>query len=302
MRVILRPTLVVAAALVCVGAPLRAQNRRGPGSRAIAPVPLVPHRTGAFDVILPIRSPESDPLRASGRFQFPGDIQSQNYDLTKESSNLYVPADYRPDGEPFGLVVWESPVSDGSIPDDYRKVFDDRHVIWIGANNAGNDRAPFTRVGLALDAVASMLASYHIDPARVFVSGLSGGGRVSSMLAVAYPDVFAGGFPIIGINSFLRVRLESNPNQLVPMFSRPAQEMLDRARAQPFVVLTGSGDFNREECRLTAQAYAENGFTNLHLIDVDGMGHEMPSAEDFARGLDLLLTPTPTSSSEFSAR
>ena len=29
--------------------------------------------------------------------------------------------------------------------------------------------------------------------------------------------------------------------------------------------------------------------THPDLLDIDGMGHEMPSAEDFARGLSLLL-------------
>jgi hypothetical protein len=53
--------------------------------------------------------------------------------------------------------------------------------------------------------------------------------------------------------------------------------------------MTGSADFNREECRLTAEAYEREGFTDLHLLDVEGMGHEMPSAESFARGLDLLV-------------
>jgi predicted esterase len=283
--------LVLVAAFHLVGADLQAQDPRAQQQRHIEPVPLTPHRTGSFDATLPARSPESDGRRWAERFGFRGDVLSQEYDLAKESFNVYVPEDYDPTGEPFGLVVWVSPFRDGAIPADFRPVFDERHLIWIGANDAGNERSILPRMGLALDAVASMALDYNIEPTRVLVSGLSGGGRVSSMLAVAYPDLFAGGFPIIGVNSYLRIRLESDPSRMVPTFSRPPRETLDRARTHPFVIMTGSGDFNREECRLTARAYEENGFTDMHFIDVHGMGHEMPSPGDFAKGLDFLLAP-----------
>ncbi len=112
---------------------------------------------------------------------------------------------------------------------------------------------------------------------------------MSSMLAVDFSDAFSGAFPIIGVNTFLHVRLESNPQRLLPLFARPALDLVERARHQPFVIMTGSGDFNREECRLTAAAYEEDGFTDVHLMDIEGMGHEMPTPQDFAAGLDLLL-------------
>jgi hypothetical protein len=78
----------------------------------------------------------------------------------------------------------------------------------------------------------------------------------------------------------------------VPRFPAPDRDILERAKGHPFVIMTGSGDFNREECRLTAEAYTRDGFRDLHLIDIDDMGHEMPTPENFARGLDLLLAAT----------
>ncbi|MEO2194921.1 MAG: PHB depolymerase family esterase [bacterium] len=287
-----RTALVVAA--LCVASAAQAQNAGSPSGRsAESPTPLTAHRTGEFDAVLPARSPESETRRWAERFQFPGDLEGWDYDLATESFSLYVPPAYDPEGEPYGVVVWVSPFDDGAIPLALRPVFDERRLIWIGPHGAGNQRHLFPRAGLALDAAANVESFYHIDRDRIFVSGLSGGGRMAAMHAVAYPDVFAGGFPIIGVTTYLDVSPESSPGQRVPQFPRPSPDVLERAKRHPLVIMTGSGDFNREECRLTAAAYERDGFTDLHLVDIDGMGHEMPSAEDFARGLDLLLAPAP---------
>jgi len=272
-------TTLVAVALLCLASAALAQNV----------APLTTHRTGEFDARLPVRSPESDARRWTERFQFPGDLQVWDYDLATESFSLYVPLTYDPEGEPYGVVVWVSPFEDGAIPPELRRLFDERHLIWIGPHNAGNRRHLFPRAGLVLDAALNVERFYNVDPDRIFVSGLSGGGRMAAMHAVAYPEVFAGGFPIIGVTTYLNVSPESDPGQLVPQFPRPSSGVLERAKRQPLVIMTGSGDFNREECRLTAAAYERDGFSALHLIDVDGMGHEMPSVEDFGRGLDLLF-------------
>jgi len=290
-----RTVLIVAG--LCVAAAAQAQNAGSPSGRsAESPTLLTVHRTGEFDAVLPARSPESEARRWVERFQFPGDLDGWDYDLATESFSLYVPPAYDPEGEPYGVVVWVSPVEDGSIPPAFRPVFDERHLIWIGPHNAGNQRHLFPRAGLVLDAALNVERFYNIDPDRIFVSGLSGGGRMAAMHAVAYPDVFAGGFPIIGVTTYLDVSPESSPGQRVPQFPRPSPDVLERAKRQPLVIMTGSGDFNREECRLTAAAYERDGFTDLHLFDIDGMGHEMPTAEDFGRGLDLLMALPPVGS------
>jgi predicted esterase len=282
------PLLLVVALAACSSA---AQGPRASASpaRDARPRPLVAHRTGEFDAILRERSPESDPARWAQRYQGGGDLSSWDYDLASESFSLYVPSDYDANGEPYGIVVWVSPFRDGSIPAGLKSVFDERHLIWIGPNNVGNDRHIYQRSGLSLDAVENMKRAYNVDPGRIYVSGLSGGGKMAALMAVAYPELFAGGFPIIGMTTYLQVRLESSPGSSVGRFPAPAPEVLSRARRQPLVIMTGSGDFNREECRLTAAAYERDGFEHLHLIDIDGMGHEMPTPENFARGLDLLL-------------
>jgi poly(hydroxyalkanoate) depolymerase family esterase len=47
--------------------------------------------------------------------------------------------------------------------------------------------------------VAATVASHRIDPARIFVTGLSAGGAMTSALLATYPDVFAAGAIIAGL-------------------------------------------------------------------------------------------------------
>lgn len=47
--------------------------------------------------------------------------------------------------------------------------------------------------------VAQMKTDHSIDPARVFVSGLSAGGAMAAVMLATYPDVFAGGAIVAGL-------------------------------------------------------------------------------------------------------
>jgi poly(hydroxyalkanoate) depolymerase family esterase len=47
--------------------------------------------------------------------------------------------------------------------------------------------------------VAAMMERFPIDPARIFVTGLSAGGAMTSVMLATYPEVFAGGAIIAGL-------------------------------------------------------------------------------------------------------
>jgi poly(hydroxyalkanoate) depolymerase family esterase len=47
--------------------------------------------------------------------------------------------------------------------------------------------------------VAAMIAAHGLDPARIFITGLSAGGAMTSTMLATYPDVFAGGAIIAGL-------------------------------------------------------------------------------------------------------
>ncbi len=47
--------------------------------------------------------------------------------------------------------------------------------------------------------IAHMVATHRLDPARVFITGLSAGGGMAATMLAAYPEVFAGGAIIAGL-------------------------------------------------------------------------------------------------------
>lgn len=47
--------------------------------------------------------------------------------------------------------------------------------------------------------IDKMVADHGIDPARIFVTGLSAGGAMTSVMLAAYPEIFAGGAIIAGL-------------------------------------------------------------------------------------------------------
>ena len=79
--------------------------------------------------------------------------------------------------------------------------------------------------------VAAMHVRHGIDPDRVFVTGLSAGGAMASVMLATYPDAFAGGAIIAGLpfgaahsvpEAFDRMRAHGNP---------PSDVLADRVRA-----------------------------------------------------------------------
>jgi len=47
--------------------------------------------------------------------------------------------------------------------------------------------------------IAAMASAHDVDPDRIFVTGLSAGGAMASVMLAAYPEVFAGGAIIAGV-------------------------------------------------------------------------------------------------------
>ena len=47
--------------------------------------------------------------------------------------------------------------------------------------------------------IARMVADHEIDPRRIYITGLSAGGAMTSVMLAVYPEVFAGGAIIAGL-------------------------------------------------------------------------------------------------------
>ena len=257
-------------------------------------------RTGAFQLTIPQRSKDSAVAAVISRLGW-GTIDvvknsgaEQDYDLAKETFEVYVPPGYT-GKEPYGLLVWVNPGPDGKVHGRWTEVLDKHKLIWIGANKSGNDRAAWVRLGLAIDAAEYMPTAYNIDADRVYVSGASGGGKCSSMLGIAWPDVFTGGsYPMLGCNFYRRVLVSAGgagkgAEYYRQNFKRPPGRLWDVVtKERRHVFLTGDNDFNRQPSELTFREAKKDGFKHITYLQVPGMGHQPPDAEWFEKGIVAL--------------
>jgi hypothetical protein len=208
----------------------------------------------------------------------------------EEEIEVYVPGP-GPGGR-YGLFVWISPTPYGHVPQrEMLELLDARGVIWAGADRSGNNREVIDRLGLALDTAHAVQRAYPVDPARVWVGGYSGGGRVASALAVCYPDVFRGGVFYMGTDSYHQVPVPHRPGALWPAaFKRPAERTLQRAKAgSRLVFVTGEFDFNRPPTRAILEAFRNDGFEHLQYVELPEVGHHYGFRRDgFEQALDAL--------------
>lgn len=207
------------------------------------------------------------------------------YDLSKEKFRAVVPKEYSKD-EAWGLFVW---IDAGDEPGFPKELDWARHkLIGVGACKTGNERPVYDRLRLTLDAVHGMKAAYSIDPQRIFISGISGGGRIASMIGVAYADVFTGTLPLCGANFYKPIPLEGN--KVLLAYYKPMDSILKTAKASGrFVLVTGEKDFNRNPTQLTYEkGFKAEGFKHVLYLDIPGMGHSIPSGEWLDKALDFL--------------
>jgi len=154
------------------------------------------------------------------------------------------------------------------------------------------------RLRLAIDAVFNMKQRYAIDENRIYVGGISGGGRAGSMCATAFSDVFiGGGFFICGVNYFRDIPVPDKKNELWPaQFRAPANPLLtEQKRFSRFVLLTGDNDFNLTNTTAVFNSgFLKDGYKYATLLQVPGMGHGLPNAEWFEKGIVALDEPLAT--------
>lgn len=185
--------------------------------------------------------------------------------------DVYVPVGYDPES-PAGVMVYVSPDNSGEIPSGWKTVMEDHNLIWIGANNSGNKIDGRLRVTYAILAPSLARKSYNIDQDRVYISGLSGGGRIASIVAPEYAHIFKGAVYNCGVN----------------FWGRNTPKRLEQIKNNRYVFVTGSGDFNRRETKKAYKSYKKAGAENIQLFDIAHMGHENPNGSKFGQAIDFL--------------
>jgi hypothetical protein len=262
------------------------------GQDALAP-PEKPHQVGDYRAQFTERNVLSGASEANRRFGVGVRFNpaATDVELGNESFEVHVPRNYDPTSR-FGLIVWINAGESGEIPTRYRELMEKHNLIWIGANQSGNSRNPFwIRASLAIEAVVHMKRRYNIDPDRVYVSGVSGGGRVSSMAALVFPDIFTGGgLYVIGCNYMKDIKTEST-RYVSGFWNKPDSRIVAVAKKRRFAMLTGSEDFNQPGTQLVYDAYKRDGFEYVTYLEEPALTHTLPSAAWYEKAIEALDQP-----------
>ena len=78
--------------------------------------------------------------------------------------------------------------------------------------------------------IARMVGDFGIDQHRIFVTGLSAGGAMTSVMLATYPEIFAGGAIIAGLPFGVATNVREALNGMFQSPSRPAGELGDLVR------------------------------------------------------------------------
>lgn len=182
--------------------------------------------------------------------------------------------------EAYGVYLHNSPHTTGiRASGAWQKVMQELKLIYISPNHGGNNVADLRRVVLALDSLATVKQLYHVDPQRVYVGGLSGGGFIGMLCQMYYPEVFFGAISHAA-QSYLPGK--SSSGHFAGLSLSDARRPPRRERG--WVVISGSKDRNYEVIKSTSKAWEREKF-NYTFIDIEGMGHENASAESLKEAL-----------------
>ncbi len=184
---------------------------------------------------------------------------------------VYVPDSYDPK-MPAGILVFISANNSGKIPGDWKKLMDTKNLIWIGANRSGNKIATSLRVIYAILAPTAIGQNYKINADRIYISGFSGGGRVSSMVAIDYAHLFKGAIFNSGVN----------------FWGKEKPKRYDEIKKNYYVFITGSKDFNLRDTKNVYNAYKKAGIPNIKLMVIPFMSHEQPRPKKYAEAINFL--------------
>jgi predicted esterase len=177
-----------------------------------------------------------------------------------------------PGDSPAGVLVFISPDATALPQPDWHPLLRDSNLHWIAAENFGNDKPTARRVLAAIMGLRRLEREFELDRKRIYIGGMSGGGRAASTAITTFPHLFSGALYIVGADAFKRDALTQFPD----------------IRANRYVFITGTRDFNRGEMRAIYRKYVESGAKNALLMDLRKFGHEYPNAEQLKRALDFL--------------
>ncbi len=208
-------------------------------------------------------------------------LSGQPIAVEKESFLLLVPGKMPPGG--YGLLVFIPAWKDARIPKGWQGVLEDEGVIYVSAANSGNDADVLARrVPLALAAAAHVLKTWPVNPAHIFVGGMSGGSRIALRVALGYGDLFHGALLNSGSDPIGDAISPLPPPRVFHAFQEQMRLVWLSGELDPVNVTT---DLNSDT------VMARMCVANRDRRTMPRLGHETADPASLAWALDRLLAP-----------
>jgi len=264
-----------------------------------APIPIasVKGHVGAFQVTLTERSPLSKPADVAKRMSLKPAQAADDYNLSKEVFDVYVPKQPGADGK-YGLMVAVHFEYYVKPPIAWPSVLDKYHLVWIGAVNNVDGREAAYREGLILDAAYNSQRGWPIDAARVYLC-MCTGSSPTSLAALYYPDVFAGVLHSPEWFWFGKVRdTKTRGMWALPELPRPAPQLFNLARTHcRFFLADRKEDVDSghsADYDILREGYLASGFKYAKIVTVPTakLDHYANYSPDwFEQGIQFLDAP-----------
>ncbi|HTW36877.1 MAG TPA: PHB depolymerase family esterase [Rhizomicrobium sp.] len=205
-------------------------------------------------------------------------LSDQPIDIAQEKFVVYVPTTKPTQG--YGLLVFVPPWDSDKFPSEWTTVLDQYGVIYVAAENSGNDANPIARrEPLALLAEANIVKRYSVDPARIYVGGFSGGSRIAMHLALSYPDVFRGAFLNSGSDPIGARVAPVPPRDLFYRFQESSTVAFVTGEDDTLVLATD---------RVSRHAMRDWCVFNVENREMSGTGHSTADSASLSWAFDVL--------------
>jgi hypothetical protein len=254
--------------------------------------PAVEVKKGAYQVTFDKRSPYSVVAQLS-RVLPTVTRTTAEYDISKESFHVYVPAHYAP-GKPFGLLVSLTSEVVGFTDQQqaglWKNAIDKRNMIYVGINNCPPAAGDQKRIGLALDAVENIKQRYTIDDDRIYMIGVSQASPHVAKAALNFPQVFNGAIFLQGA-AFYRDVVDGNV-KILGGITPPANATLKEAKgASRFAFVLADSGQNRQILGALVKNWQTDGFTHAKIVEVAKLGNNIPGVASVGLAIDDVDKP-----------
>lgn len=244
-----------------------------------------PLKPGNYQLELPM--PSLAGITKSPRIKY-------DIDMKQEKFFVHVPDNYN-DQDLFGLVISLHVIDDSAAMSSHTiQAYRDKKIIMISPQKAGNTHPADRRWGLTVLAALSARQQFKIDPDRIYAGGWFDGGRVSDLLVMMQPDVFAGAVSTCGAAFYEPVEHTHPAGPKRPqgkydsMLSMEPDD-IDRAKQSlRFAFITNADDpFHGDVLDIALNGYDKQKF-NYRLFDLQTGNTDPFSAETMAAAITFL--------------